>query len=123
MRLKYSTREGHFNWSNTSEVSLSCNVAVYDDSGERIKVCNFTPEYEMDGTDVEDIVTEIEASMKRYWSTSNDRKDMIEFLQEHETEIDRGNAQYRLEEIDKQLEKLNSEKKSLLAFVDEVQQV
>lgn len=123
MRLKYSTREGHFNWSNTSEVSFSCNVAVYDDNGDRIKVCNFTPEYELDGTDVEEIATEIESSMKRYWSTSDDRKDMVEFLREHETEIEQGNAKYSLDEIDKQLEKLNSEKQSLLAYVGETQLV
>lgn len=118
MFLKYYTREGHFNWSKPSEVSYSCNVAVYDDDANRIKYCNFTPEYELEGTDVHEAMAEIEESMSRYWSTSDDRKEMIAFLKENKLAIETGNVKRRLAVIDTELAALTEEKERLSSKVN-----
>ena len=99
--------------ADLSEVSYSCHVAVYDDDANRIKSCNFTPTFDMNGTDVDEAIYEIEESMNRYWSTSDERKDMVNFLKEHQSEIEHGNALRRIAEINTELDALTEEKERL----------
>ena len=113
MFVKYSTQEGHFNWSNTSEVSFSCHAAIYDMNGDKVIYCNFTPEYELNGTDIDEVVVEIQDSISRYWSTSDDRKDFIAFAEKNYDNIITGTRKRRLAEIKTELDALNEEKEKL----------
>lgn len=118
MRMNYYTREGRFNIIDPSQVSLSCNVRVYDDEGKTLKVCNFTPEWAIYGSDPEDVTIEIERSLKSYWSTSKDRQEMLEFLKENENEINVGNWQHELTRINQDIEGLQARKKQLEKFLE-----
>ena len=113
MFLKYSTRKGHFNMLDPSEESFSCHVAVYDSKANKIKHCNFTPEYELNGTDVDEISAEIEESLARYWTTGDDRKEFVAYLAENQEEIERGNTERRLAEIKTEIDALQEEQKRL----------
>ena len=113
MFLKYSTREGNFNFARPSEVSYSCHIAVCDDDANKIKTCNFDPTFELNGTDVDEIDYELEESMERYWSTSDDRKEMLEFLRANKAELEAGNIRRRLAEIETEMSALQEEKERL----------
>lgn len=113
MFIKYYTREGHFNFCNLSELSFSCHLDVCDENADKIKSCNFTPEYELNGTDIDEVIAEITESLTRYWSTSDDRKEMIAFLEKNRTKIIKGNTKRRLAEIETELSALNEEKERL----------
>lgn len=113
MFLRYSTREGNFNFARPSEVSYSCHVYVCDDDANKIKTCNFEPTVELNGNDVDEIDYEIEESINRYWSTSDDRKEMLEFIRENKAEIEAGNKKRRLAEIETEIAALEEEKSRL----------
>ena len=113
MFLKYTTREGNFNFARPSEVSYSCHIAVCDDDANKIKTCNFEPTFELNGTDVDEIDYELEESMGRYWSTSDDRKEMLEFLRVNKAELEAGNIRRRLAEIETEISALEEEKTRL----------
>lgn len=113
MFLKYSTREGNFNFVKPGEVSYSCHVVVCDDDANKLKTCNFEPTFELNGSDVYEIDYELEESMNRYWSTSDDRKEMLEFLRANKTEIEAGNIRRRLAEIKTEIDALEEEQARL----------
>lgn len=113
MFLKYSTREGNFNFARPSEVSYSCHIAVCDDDANKIKTCNFEPTFELNGSDVDEIDYELEESIGRYWSTSDDRKEMLAFLRANKSEIEAGNIRRRLAEIETEMSALQKEKERL----------
>ena len=113
MFLKYTTREGNFNFARPSEVSYSCHIAVCDDDANKIKTCNFEPTFDLNGSDVDEIDYELEESIGRYWSTSDDRKEMLEFLRANKAEIEAGNIRRRLAEIETEISALEEEKTRL----------
>lgn len=113
MFIKYYTREGNFNFCKPSELSYSCHLDVCDENANRIKSCNFTPERELNGTDIDEIFIEITDSLDRYYSTSNDRKEMIEFLEKNRSKIIKGNKKRRLAEIETEMSSLQEEKHRL----------
>jgi hypothetical protein len=99
---------------NPSEVSYSTHIAVYGDDNAKIKTCNIEPDTDVEGNDPEDIVWYIEDSMKRSWSTADkERKEMIEFLKEHEQEIITGNTEYELIQVNKKIDELTARKETL----------
>jgi hypothetical protein len=112
MRLQYITRKGRFNLLGNEE-SYSCHIAVYGDDGKKVKSTNITTEYEFDGNDPEEIMDEIQESIKRYWSTSDDRKEVWQFILDHQQEIELGNDEYELEQTIRQIEQLSSRAKTL----------
>ena len=114
MFVKYHTREGNFNFLNTSEVSYSCYASIYDMDGDRLISCNFSPEYEVNGTDIDEVTAEIQESIERYWSTSDDRNEFIAFANENHDKIVSGTRKRRLAEIETELLALNEEKDKLL---------
>lgn len=107
MRLKYSTRLGKF-FLGSDEETYSCHIAVYDDKGDRLISTNIRPEYELDGTDPEEIMDEIQTAIKRTWTTGDDRKECWKFILDHQKEIERGNDEYELEQTLEQVAKLSS---------------
>lgn len=113
MFLKYSTREGNFNFARPSEVSYNCHIAVCDDDANKIKTCNFEPTFELNGSDVDEIDYELEESIGRYLSTNDDRKEMLEFLRANKAEIEAGNIRRRLAEIETEMSALQEEKERL----------
>ncbi len=110
MFLKYSTREGNFNFARPSEVSYSCHIAVCDDEANKIKTCNFEPTFELNGSGVDEIYCELEESINRYWSTSDDREEMLKFLRANKDEIEAGNSRRRLAEIETEMDALKEER-------------
>jgi len=113
MFVKYFTREGRFNWCNTSEVSYSCNVKICDMNANILVNCNFTPERELNGTDIDEIIAEIQESISRYWTTSDDRKDFVTFAEKNHDNIIAGTRKRRIAEIKTELDALNEEKERL----------
>lgn len=109
MFLKYTTREGNYNLFKPSEKSFNCHVTVYDNRANVLKSCNFTPEYELNGTSVEEIESEITESLDRYWSTSDDRKDMLKYLARNRSTIEKGNIKRRISEIKTEIDALTEE--------------
>ena len=113
MFLKYSTREGHFNLMQPSETSYSCHAAVYDENADRIISTNFDPGFELNGNDVDELAYELQESLNRTWSTDKSRKEMLDYLNKHQKEIENGNRKRRLAEIETELAALNEEKENL----------
>lgn len=113
MFIKYYTREGHFNYSDTNQVSFRCHLDICDEDANVIKYCNFRPEYELNGSNVDEIIAEITESLDRYWTTPDDRKEIVAFLEKNRSRIIEGNTKRRLAEIETELAALEEEKERL----------
>lgn len=107
MRLEYKSRYGSF-FVGSAEETFSCHVAVYDDEGNRLISTNIWPEQELNGSDPEEIMYEIEEAIKRTWTTGDDRKDCWQFILDHKPEIELGNDIHELSQVTKQLETLSN---------------
>ena len=104
MRLKVLTRRGRFNLCSKEE-SYSTHIQVLVNE-ERKLSCNCHPEYNFDSTNVDDVINLIEEEKKNTWYSS-EQKDwdaMLEFLREHEAELNRGNLEYRIQKLKKEIE-------------------
>jgi len=107
IRLSYTTRKGHFNWSDPSEESYSCHMAVFDDEGNKLISCNIHPEYEEDGNDPESAIYLLEDAISRTWTTNDNRPDFLQFIKDNQEALEVGNNIYELEQITKQILKLS----------------
>ena len=116
MKLKYTSRTGHFNLLNHSEISVSCHIQISDDDGKNILSTSVRPEYEINGNDPDEAIEILEDTLNRVWiSTSKQEwREMIEFLKNNKDEILKGNTKARLSEIENIIENLQKEKQSLL---------
>lgn len=112
MRLKYTTRLGAF-FLGSAEETYSCHIAVYDDESKKLISTNIRPEYELEGSDVEEIIQEIEEAIKRTWTTGDTRREMIDYLKEHQAEIELGNDTYELNTLVKKIEDMSSRVETL----------
>lgn len=112
MRLNYSTRFGKF-FLGSSEETYSTHIAVYDDEGKKLISTNIRPEYELEGNDVEEIIYEIEEAIKRTWTTGDTRREMIDYLKEHQAEIELGNDTYELNTLVKKIADMSSRVETL----------
>lgn len=117
LSMRYYSRTGKFNLLS-DEISVSCHVAVYEDD-KRLLSCNISPEDEYEGTDVDEAAWLINEDIKSHWidTASSEKKAVRKFILRHQEEIEMGNGVKRLIEIDKELERLKSEKESLLRWV------
>lgn len=113
--LRYYTRSGRFNLMSNEE-SLSCHLEITDDLGNRVISTNISPEYEYEGTDVEEAIYAVEEDIKSYCfdGARTNKETFINFLKTHQEAIERGNDLKELKDIDKQLEKLKSRRNVLL---------
>lgn len=115
IRLKYSSRTGHFNFANPSEESISCNMSVFDEEGTRIMNTNFKPEYEVEGDDVAEAIYLLEEADKGvlYSTSQKEWKEMISYLKENQEDIEDGNKKYKIKTIMEKIDRLQAELKSL----------
>lgn len=117
MRLTYTSQVGHYNLLNPQEESMNCFIRLVDDGGGIIQSKNIKVEYELEGTDVDEAIYALEDYLKRVWTSSRKKdEEFIKFLKDNQDEIEMGNRKYRLEMIEKELEKLQKEKELLLSI-------
>ena len=115
MRIKYTSRTGHFNFLNPAEESINCHLAIFNELNEKIKHTNFNPEYEVEGDSVEEAIYLLEEADRKvlYSSSQKESKDVIAFLKENQEEIEKGNKEWEIAKIKQKIEKLQSELEKL----------
>lgn len=107
IRLSYSTRQGKFDLLSDDE-SYSCHIAILDENGNKLLSTNISPEYEMDGNDIEEAICELEEAIRRTWTTSDTRPEVLQFLKDNQEALEYGNDVYELAEVLKETERLAS---------------
>lgn len=113
LNLRYYTRKGRFDLMS-NEDSFSCHIAVYE-NGVRLAHCNITPEYEVDGDDIEEAISEINDYIRRTWYSSDmwEIRRLRNFLERYQDKIEYGNAKKELEVTNKEIDRLVARRLSL----------
>lgn len=111
MRLELKSRTGCFNFCNPEEETTRTTVRIFDENNNILKFVSIETEYNEDGDDVEQAIYLIEEQDKKvlYATDQKEWKEMVEFLKEHQEEIEKGNKEYRIQLLKKQIEKLTQE--------------
>jgi hypothetical protein len=102
--LNYYTRSGKFNLMSDEE-SFSCHLQVNDQDNNRVISCNTSPKYELDGTDVDEAIEEVQRDIDSHWisTATDDKKLFIAFLKRNKGAIRYGTDIKELEKLTKQI--------------------
>ena len=114
MRLKYSSRQGNFNLLSPSEKSISCHILILDDENNPIKSTSVHTEHFEEGDDIGIAISLIEEYDRKVISSAHEEwRDIIKFLKENKDEIEKGNKEYKIIDLKRKIENLQSELESL----------
>lgn len=118
LTLHYSTRRGRFNFMSPDEESLRCHVAIYE-SGKRLVSCNVGTDYEAEGTDADEAIAVVEEDIASKWidTARGEKQRCVNFIRRYKAQIERGNAEHRLEQVIKKSEELAHEAARLAEFL------
>lgn len=112
MRLEISSRTGRFNLCSNEE-SVSCHIAVIDDENKRILSTNLILENEENPkiAYVEDAVYLLEEDIRKMFidTSKAEKEELLRFIKENETEIDKGSKKYRINVLNNQIQRYQEE--------------
>lgn len=123
MRIIVQSREGHFNWANPSEVSISTHIRIVDTDLDS-NYCNITTEDIVTSNHPADLAYEIDRFLKRmlYVGSEKEIKEFKKFIEDHFLELEAGNARYRIDELEKKKTKINEELVKLYSRIADIEE-
>lgn len=106
--IQVTSRRGHFNFCDPSQESVSTHIAVVTPDGKQKSYMNLNTDYEIYYTDAMDLLPEIDASLKRSFSTSRAEEIAFrDYLSENGDDLYIGNMQQEKIKLEKQKEKID----------------
>ncbi len=106
--IQVTSRRGHFNFCDPSQESVSNHIAVMTPEGDRKIYMNLNTDYEIYSTDTMALIPEIDASLKRSFSTSREEEIAFrDYLSENGDDLFIGNMQQEKIKLENQKEKID----------------
>lgn len=96
MYLKYDTDVDMDHLGSFTDPKRECHVYIYNSDETVAKKCSMDIEDYLDGDDINEILEEIEYSLKSYASRGSGREDMLKFINDNRYNIELGTL-YRQE--------------------------